>query len=118
MSAKQRAHLAECQARLVAALVAGGPPPEGFDRRRLALQAAALVARRQRLVAGQRPDVALELGDRFAELFRAYAVVHPLPPGGSRADAQAFAAYLHDHGVATVSKPGARPVRRFLRVWR
>jgi hypothetical protein len=97
-AAGTRQALAAAQAELVAALVAGGPEPPGFDAERLRVQAASLIAKRRggvaRALAMFAPEVLPELGPRFAAEFAAYAEGRPKPGGGSRADAQAFAAWL------------------------
>jgi hypothetical protein len=94
----RREALAAAQAELVAALVAGGPKPPGFDAERLRIQAAGLVAKRRggvaRALAAIAPSVLTELGPRLAAEFAAYAEGRPKPSGGSRADAQAFVAWL------------------------
>ncbi|MCG5216814.1 hypothetical protein [Streptosporangium sp. KLBMP 9127] len=89
-----RARLAAAQRELLAALVAGGPGPVGFDERRLAIQAASLIAKRRGLVALSAPDLVGSLGGEFPALFASYAEGRPKPPGGSRADARAFADWL------------------------
>ena len=89
-----REALAAAQAELVAALVAGGPEPSGFDAERLRIQAQSLIAKRRggvaRALAVFAPELLPELGPHFT----AYAEGRPKPSGGSRADAQAFAAWL------------------------
>jgi hypothetical protein len=86
--------LAAAQHALLAALVAGAPPPAGFDPARLAVQARALLAKRTRSAAGHHPKLAVALGDdAYRAAFAAYAQVQPLP-GNSHADAVAFEAHL------------------------
>ncbi|RZS82693.1 hypothetical protein EV189_3088 [Motilibacter rhizosphaerae] len=89
-----RAALAEAQAELMAALVAGGPPPDGFDARQVRAQADALVGKRRMVVAALRPDLVRACGDGFARAFAEYAATRPRPPEGALADADAFAAAL------------------------
>ncbi|WP_285775204.1 hypothetical protein [Microtetraspora sp. NBRC 13810] len=89
-----RGRLAEAQRELLAALVAGGPRPEGFDEVRLRIQSASLIAKRRGLVARFAPELTRRLGSDFAPLFTSYAQGHPKPPGGSRADARAFIEWL------------------------
>lgn len=89
-----RYHLANAQRALLASLVSGAEPPDGFDRARIHLQAAALIAKRRGEVARVRPDLPRTLGSRYRELFNAYAANNPKPPGGSRDDAAAFTDYL------------------------
>ncbi|GAA3424779.1 hypothetical protein GCM10018953_19620 [Streptosporangium nondiastaticum] len=94
-----RAELARAQAELLAALVAGGEPPRGFDEGRLRIQAASLVSKRRGVVARIRPDLVALLGAAgFAAEFDAYARGRPKPPGGSRADARDFAERLRAAG--------------------
>jgi hypothetical protein len=80
--------LAARQAELVAALVAGGPVPAGFDRHRVAATHRALVDKRRAAVARAWPALADTPG--FADRFAAFAADRP--PAGSRADGIAFAA--------------------------
>jgi hypothetical protein len=89
-----RERLATAQRELLAALVAGGAPPGGFDRERLGIQADSLIAKRRGLVARAAPDLVTALGAEFRPLFAAYAAGRPKPPGGSRGDARAFAEWL------------------------
>ncbi|MGC5014618.1 hypothetical protein ACLQ2R_27950 [Streptosporangium sp. DT93] len=101
-----RDELAGAQAALVAALVAGGPTPPGFDRERLRVQETSLIAKRRRTVARLRPDLVASLGDTFGAEFHAYARGRPKPRGGSHADAHDFAAHLRASGRLPES-PGA-----------
>jgi hypothetical protein len=91
---ERRERLAHAQRELLAALVAGGPDPEGFDPERLGIQRASLIAKRRGLVARSAPDLVARLGGRFTGLFAEYAKGRPKPPGGSRGDARAFAEWL------------------------
>ncbi|GGS66095.1 hypothetical protein GCM10010156_26350 [Planobispora rosea] len=90
--------LARAQAELLAALVAGGETPAGFDGERLRIQASSLIAKRRGQVARLRPDLVRALGGDFAAEFAAYARGRPKPPGGSRADARDFAEALRAAG--------------------
>jgi hypothetical protein len=100
MSAEARARLAAAQADLVAALVAGGAAPPGFDRRRLEAAVASLAAKRSRAAARAWPGLAGALGDRFAARFAAFAVAVPQPRhGGPLADGRAFARWLAEAGT-------------------
>jgi hypothetical protein len=100
VSADVRAQLAAAQAELVAALVAGGAAPPGFDHGHLAAAAAALVAKRARAAARAWPDLATALGDRFAARFAAFAARTPQPRhGGPLADGRAFARWLAEAGA-------------------
>ncbi|MFP5019935.1 hypothetical protein [Pseudonocardia phyllosphaerae] len=63
--------LAARQAALVAALVAGGPEPSGFDARMLAVTRVALLRKRSGQVASAWPLLAHGFGDRWAAVFAA-----------------------------------------------
>jgi hypothetical protein len=91
-----REDLAAAQAALVTALLAEGTAPPGFDPVRLGRQAAALRARRRRLVAAADPELVVRLGEQaFADSFDAWARAHPPRVGGCpHADAAAFAGSL------------------------
>jgi hypothetical protein len=86
-----RSRFAAAQTRLLAALVAGAPPPPLFDPARIAIQADALIAKRRQLVARLRPDLVETTGADFPTRFNAYARANPRPTAGARADAEAFA---------------------------
>nr|WP_175482724.1 hypothetical protein [Actinokineospora iranica] len=97
--ADRRARLAARQADLLRALLADGPPPAGFDPAAVAVEAAALLAKRRRVVAHLAPDVAGDLGERFAPLFDEYARANPRRTGSrAREDAAAFERWLTDRG--------------------
>jgi hypothetical protein len=106
--------LAEAQGRVVAALVAGAEPPEGFDGERLRLQAASLIAKRRAVVARLRPDAAEAAGADLAREFAAYARSRTTPPPGYRADADDFAAWLRAQGRMPGQDPRPRWWSRFL----
>lgn len=93
-----RRRLGAAQARVVAALVSGAEPPEGFDAARLRVQAGSLVAKRRGVVARLRPDAARAAGKDLAADFAAYARSRTVPPPGYRADADDFAAWLRTQG--------------------
>ena len=100
MSTEARRRLAHAQTELLAALLAGAEAPSGFDAQRLRIEAEALRAKRRRVVERLRPDLADTLGERFMELFDAWAVAHPRRDGtGARADAAAFAAWVQQDGT-------------------
>jgi hypothetical protein len=100
MSVDARAQLAAAQAGLVAALVAGGAAPPGFDCRRLEAAAASLAAKRARAAARAWPVLAGALGARFAVEFAAFAAAVPQPRhGGPLADGRAFARWLAEAGT-------------------
>ncbi|MFC0599070.1 DUF692 domain-containing protein [Streptomyces palmae] len=106
-----RARLARAQTSLLSALVAGAPPPEGFDRARLRVQHRALVAKRASVVAKVAPELPEILGDAFGGTFSAYAGARPMT-GGYRRDALAFVEYL-----LAVDPPQDPQVRQRLRTW-
>jgi hypothetical protein len=93
-----RESLRASQGALLAALVAGGRVPEGFDGERVRIQAHSLVAKRRGLVARRLPDLVRSLGPDFAAAFAVYAVDRPKPAGGSQADARNFADWLGTQG--------------------
>ena len=94
-----RAHLASQQARLVNALTAAAPAPDGFDAARVGVTAVTLRNKRRRAAARAWPGLAGSLGDQFRELFDAYALQSPYPAeGGPVADARAFAEHLARSG--------------------
>ncbi|MEV7012454.1 hypothetical protein [Streptosporangium sp. NPDC051022] len=101
-----REALGRAQAELVAALVAGGEAPEGFDVERLRIQETALISKRRGVVARLRPDLVVLLGGDLAAEFDGYARGRPKPRGGSRADAADFAAWLAAKGLPP---PGREP---------
>lgn len=106
-----RRRLARAQAELLAALVADGPAPAGFDRDRLRVQARALAAKRASVVARIAPELPRLLGDRYRPAYLAYARGRPLADG-YRPDAMRFVAHLleTDHSLS-------RSERRRLRRW-
>ncbi|MCU7822438.1 hypothetical protein KSNIM_12300 [Kitasatospora sp. DSM 101779] len=87
-----RARLARRQTELMAALVAGGPVPEGFDPAQVATQARGLLAKRRDTTARVVPEPARILGADWRPLFDRYARQGP-QRGGYRADAREFAAW-------------------------
>lgn len=88
-----RLRLARAQNGLLAALVAGGPVPPGFDPERIRVQSRALAGKRGEVTAKVAPELPVILGKRFRPSFLAYALAHP-NPGRARADAMAFAQHL------------------------
>ncbi|GIJ27696.1 hypothetical protein Vqi01_28580 [Micromonospora qiuiae] len=115
--------LAERQARLVAALVAGAAPPPGFAPAPLAAARAALLRKRAGEVARHWPLLAAGLGPRWSATFAEWAADRP-SRGGLR-DGWDLARTLHDHGTlpplgtrelavreATFRYDGERPPRR------
>lgn len=99
MTRPQRERLAGQQAELLRALLADGPAPQGFDPRRLQVEATALRSKRRRVVAMLQPDVCDGLADRFVPLFTEYALAHPKTVDSrARQDAAAFVEWLRDNG--------------------
>lgn len=90
-----RERLAAAQHALLSALVAGGAPPDGFDRPRLEVQRRALVAKRAGVIAKIAPGLTDILGEDTRPLFAAYAREHPMTDGYHR-DALDFAAHVLD----------------------
>ncbi|MDB5295119.1 MAG: hypothetical protein JWO31_1102 [Phycisphaerales bacterium] len=93
-----RERLALEQAALVAALAGSAPPPAGFDSARTEAAAAGLRHKRRESAARAWPGLSEALGGRYAAAFDAYAADVPLPPGGSAADARAFATWIDRRG--------------------
>jgi hypothetical protein len=89
--------LAGRQAALVAALVAGGPLPPGFDAGRVEAAAAALLRKRAGEVAEAWPLLAAALGPRWKPEFVGWA--RGRVRAGSFADGFAFAVALRDAGT-------------------
>ncbi|MFF4101280.1 DUF692 domain-containing protein [Streptomyces sp. NPDC001903] len=116
------------QAALLSALVAGTPVPEGFDRRRVRVQARALAAKRAGIVAGLAPELPGILGGEapYREAFLAYARSRPMT-AGYRRDALDFAEHLLIRDLPAdpaarrrlttwwQDRVGARPPRRIVR---
>lgn len=114
MTAAARRRLAAAQAELVEALLAGGTAPAGFDPHRLQVQARALLAKRRRVTAHLRPDLAEALGQRYPPLFDQWALSQPRRVGvTARADATAFEHWLTEHGHL----PATRPLPWWRRSW-
>ncbi|WFF00411.1 hypothetical protein [Micromonospora sp. WMMD964] len=89
-----RAGLAERQAELVAALVAGGPPPAGFAPGPLAATRAALLRKRAGDVARHWPLLAAGLGAEWSTTFAGWAAGRPTT--GSLRDGWDLARTLRD----------------------
>ncbi|MBD3011130.1 DUF692 domain-containing protein [Streptomyces sp. 5-10] len=106
-----RERLALAQAALLSALVGGTPPPEGFDRRRLRVQSAALTAKRASVVAKVAPELPEILGTGYRPAFARYADGRPMT-GGYRRDALSFAEHLLADG-----RPENAAARRRLTLW-
>ena len=115
MTEGPRERLAQAQSELLAALLAGGPPPTGFDERLLRVEARSLLAKRRGIVAMLNPEMVDELGDRFRPLFDEYALTHPRTSGSrAREDAAAFATWAGERGE--ISDMAATPSRRLGRL--
>jgi hypothetical protein len=100
-----RERLAAQQAALLRAVLVGEKAPPGFDADRVAVQAGALLAKRRRITAAIRPDLADVLGDGFGGLFSEYALAHPRRDGSrAREDADDFGRWLVERGH--LSAPG------------
>ncbi|MCX5108636.1 DUF692 domain-containing protein [Streptomyces sp. NBC_00378] len=124
-----RDRLAAAQTALLSALVAGGPAPQGFDRRRLGVQSRALAAKRAGVVAKVAPELPEILGTGYREAFLSYAATRPMS-AGYRRDAMDFAEDLLIAGRPTddaarrrlthwwQDRAGARPPRRTTRLVR
>jgi hypothetical protein len=103
--------LAEQQAELVAALVAGGPVPDGVDPARLAAAREALLRKRSGEVAAAWPQLAAAFGAGWHDEFVAWA--QGRPPAGAATDGLAFAAWLDAEG--RLPGPGRAEYRRAVR---
>ncbi|KAA0025003.1 hypothetical protein [Antrihabitans cavernicola] len=89
--------LAEQQAAVVRALVAGGEPPSGFDIAALSATSEALLRKRAGEVAQHDPMLRHWCGDNYRSLFLAWATDRPKV--STHADAAAFRAHLTETGV-------------------
>jgi len=108
-----RERLAQAQAGLLAALVADGPVPDGFDAERLAVQRRALIGKRADVVAKVAPELPEILGEKaFRSAFVTYARGRPMA-GGYRRDALDFARHLLTEG----GMPDRRTRRKVRRWW-
>ena len=87
-----REALARRQAELVAALVAGASPPEGFDEARVRATEDALLRKRAGEVASRWPTLRSELGPQWSSVFTQWA--RGRPPQGSLRDGWDFARHL------------------------
>lgn len=106
-----REDLALRQHELLAALVAAGPVPPGFDPAQVRAQCAGLASKRRDTAAKVAPELPRLLGNSYGPLFLAYARTHP-QTGGYRADARAFAQWVLTSGGAP-----AADHRRALEQW-
>ncbi|KDN21066.1 hypothetical protein [Amycolatopsis rifamycinica] len=109
-----RADLARRQAELLAALLAGGPAPEGFDPARLRVEATVLRRKHGRVLAYQRPELVEALGERYGPLFAEFTAARPKKAAErSGAYADAFVTWLIEGGH--LPKPKLRLVDRLRR---
>ncbi|GGV83829.1 UPF0276 protein [Streptomyces gelaticus] len=106
-----RDRLAAAQTALLSALVAGGPAPQGFDRRRLGVQSRALAAKRAGVVAKVAPELPEILGTGYRDAFLAYAATRPMS-AGYRRDALDFA-----EDLLIAGRPADDAARRRLTHW-
>ena len=89
-----RERLAHAQSALLAALLADGPVPPGFDAERLDVQSRALRAKRADVVAKVAPELPAILGEEeFRTAFLGYAKGRPMRDNYRR-DALDFAQHL------------------------
>ncbi|MFI8828505.1 DUF692 family multinuclear iron-containing protein [Streptomyces sp. NPDC053431] len=109
--AGSRQRVAVAEAALLSALVAGTPPPEGFDVRRLGVQSRALAAKRADVVAKVAPELPEILGDGYRPAFLAYARNRPMTDG-YRHDALDFV-----EGLLVANRPEDPDARRRLTAW-
>ena len=116
-----REDLAERQAALLAALVADGPAPDGFDPARLALEADALRAKRRRLLLRHVPaEIHEQLGERLVAAVDGWIRAGARRTGTSVHDeATAFVDLLHASGmIAPRRRRGWRGLRALRLSWR
>ncbi|MFB7213080.1 DUF692 domain-containing protein [Streptomyces sp. NPDC056255] len=106
-----RDRLAAAQTGLLRALVAGGPAPQGFDRRRLGVQSRALAAKRAGVVAKVAPELPEILGTGYRDAFLSYAATRPMS-AGYRRDAMDFA-----EDLLIAGRPADDAARRRLTHW-
>ncbi|MEV6556703.1 hypothetical protein AB0M22_13365 [Nocardia sp. NPDC051756] len=110
MTQPETEELAERQAALVRALVAGSPAPDGFDTDSVAAAARALLHKRAGEVARRFPLLAHACGDDFTARFIDWAADKPKTSTAS--DATTFAEHA---GIALPVSATARGRRSFLR---
>ncbi|MBM3993803.1 MAG: hypothetical protein FJ303_06575 [Planctomycetes bacterium] len=95
MNEQTRQRVAQAQADLMRALVANGPIPAGFDDSRVRIAARSLVNKRRNALARIWPRLPTILGDKYIELFNAYAMANPMPECAiPKADGRAFLRWL------------------------
>jgi YD repeat-containing protein len=106
--------LAEQQAALVAALVAGGGLPPGFDARKVAAAREALVRKRAGEVAAHWPVLAATLGPQWTVVFGQFAAGRPT--AGSLRDGWDLARRLD--GAGRLTEAARAELRTRERFWR
>ncbi len=104
--------LAERQAALVAALVAGAPDPPGFDPGRLAATRRALLRKRAGEAARHWPVLVASLGPRWSAAFAAHHAGHE--PGGGLRDGWDLARALRPE----LTPDAAAELREHEALWR
>lgn len=93
--------LREQQAALLAALVADGPVPAGWDTERVRATALALARKRAQSIGRSWPALRELLSEDFEARCAAYARTQPLPQhAGSLADGRLFVRWLEEQGTA------------------
>jgi hypothetical protein len=114
--AGRRAALGAAQADLLAALVAGGPVPPGWDGDRIGVQARALLVKRTAVAGAHHPWLVEALGEgEYARRFAEFAAGRPRAAGsGGHADAVAFEAHLRARR-ALPRRPGGGRLLNLLR---
>jgi hypothetical protein len=106
--------LADEQAELVAALVAGGPLPAGFDASRVGAAREALLRKRSGEVAAVWPILAASLSPQWTVVFTTWA--RDRPPGGALRDGWDLARHLSAEG--RLSSAAADELRARQAYWR
>ena len=106
--------LASRQAALVASLVAGAPPPPGFDARLLEATRVALLRKRSGEAAAAWPVLAAALSPQWTATFAAFAAGRP--PVGALRDGWDLARSLAARG--DLAPAGAAELRERERRWR
>jgi hypothetical protein len=124
--------LAERQAALVEALVAGGELPPGFDGRRVAAAREALVRKRSGEVAGHWPVLAASFGPQWTVVFGQFAAGRPtagwlrdgwdlarqLDGAGRRSGAEPGSGEASTANVARLTEAARAELRTRERLWR
>ena len=105
-----RESLAQAQAALVAALVAGGPTPAGFDERLVGAAAAALAAKRAGEAAAVWPLLCADFGSSWVTEFARWCHGRP-PQGGLRDGWELARAHADRLGPAARLELAEREVR-------